>query len=160
MNALSHRRRQKASRRLLLCAAALCCRFPMQPSITDAPPNGPTLPPWFSRPQPASLALAPVQCSHAHTQPHNYSQPPKFVCQRDKLRLAGTSLSTLTPGSGGCASHPRTPPPVPPLFCPAILAPCLLHHCFFFWPNLCKCDPLVVLSGSTLGVTFPEIRPK
>ena len=34
------------------------------------------------------------------------------------------------------------------------------QHCFLFWPNLLKCDPLVVLSGNTLGVTFPEIPPK
>ena len=33
-------------------------------------------------------------------------------------------------------------------------------HCFCFWPNLSKCDPLVVLSGNILGVTFAEIRPK
>ena len=33
-------------------------------------------------------------------------------------------------------------------------------HCFLFWPNLFKYDPLVVLNGNTLGVTFPEIRPK
>ena len=35
-----------------------------------------------------------------------------------------------------------------------------LHYCFLFWPNLLKCDPLVVLVGNTLGETFPETRPK
>ena len=28
-----------------------------------------------------------------------------------------------------------------------------------FWQNLLNCDPLVVLCGNTLGVTFPGIRP-
>ena len=33
----------------------------------------------------------------------------------------------------------------------------LLHHCFLYWPNLLRCDPLLVLNGNTLGVTFPNI---
>ena len=32
-------------------------------------------------------------------------------------------------------------------------------HCFCFRPNLLKRDPLVVLSGNTLRVTFPDIGP-
>ena len=34
------------------------------------------------------------------------------------------------------------------------------RHCFLLWPNLSKCYPLVILSGSTVGVTFPNIWPK
>ena len=37
---------------------------------------------------------------------------------------------------------------------------CTASHCFLFWPNLMKCDPLVVLSSNTLRVTFQRFGQK
>jgi hypothetical protein len=34
------------------------------------------------------------------------------------------------------------------------------EHCYVFWPNFLKCDPLLVLSVFSQGVAFQEIRPK
>jgi hypothetical protein len=40
------------------------------------------------------------------------------------------------------------------------MAPPNGSHCYVFWPNFLKCDPLLVLSVFSQGVVFQEIRLK